>query len=304
MLKIILATPAIPNKSKRWPVKVFVFAILLFSAGVNETFAWGQEGHSIVAEIAQRRLLPAALQKVNELLVDELPGLPASSRIGLASIASWADDYRASHDESRNWHFVNMAYDRDRYNPFLDCNSDATYGDCIINAVERFAAVLRNCAQPAGERRTALKFVVHFIGDLHQPLHAATRVNPDTATDDQGGNDIKVTFLGVPTNLHHLWDTDLIMHKVYDWGEYVRLLETQWLPGKDMEALQRGNTTQWAEEAHRAAQIVVYNFRPDHMLDEEYYADAMATVDRQLALAGLRLARVLNEVLTPTAQCP
>jgi S1/P1 Nuclease len=144
------------------------------------------------------------------------------------------------------------------------------YGDCIINAVERFTVVLRDCSQPAGERRSALKFVVHFIGDLHQPLHAATRVNTDTAADDRGG-EIKVTFLGVLTNLHHLWDTDLIMHKVYDWGEYVRLLETKWLPGKDTEALQRGNTTQWADEALRAAKVVVYNFRPDHVLDDECY---------------------------------
>jgi S1/P1 Nuclease len=277
---------------------------LLLSVGVTETWAWGQEGHSIVAEIAQRRLSPVALQKMNELLVGEFPGLPASSRIGLASIASWADDYRASHDESRNWHFVDVSYGRDHYDPATDCQLDATYGDCIINAVGRFTAVLGDCSRPAGERRPALKFVAHFIGDLHQPLHAATRVNPDTAADDRSGNEIKVTFLGVPTNLHHVWDTDLIMHKVYDWGEYVRLLETQWLPGKDTEALQRGNTTQWAEEAHRAAQVVAYNFRPDHVLDEEYYADATATVDRQLALAGLRLARVLNDVLAPTTRCP
>jgi hypothetical protein len=81
-------------------------------------------------------------------------------------------------------------------------------------------------------------------------------------------------------------------------------LETQWLPGKDTEALQRGNVIRWAEEAHRAAEVVVYNFRPDHVLDEEYYADATATLDRQLALAGLRLAGVLNETLTPIAQCP
>jgi hypothetical protein len=152
-------------------MKVFGLAILLLSAGVNETLAWGQEGHSIIAEIAQRPLSPAALQKVNELLVGELPGLPASSLIGLASIASWADDYRAAHDESRNWHFVDVPYGRDHYAPITDCHPDATYGDCIINAVERFTAVLRDCSQPAGERRAALKFVVHFIGDLHQPLH-------------------------------------------------------------------------------------------------------------------------------------
>jgi hypothetical protein len=285
-------------------MKVLGLALFLLSAGVSEAFAWGQEGHSIVAEIAQRRLTPAVRQKVSELLASELPGLPESSQIGLASIASWADDYRASHDESADWHFVDIPYDHDRFDPAMDCKLDAKYGDCIINAVGRVTTALADCSRSTGERRAALKFVVHFIGDLHQPLHATTRIDPDTGTDDRGGNAIAVTFLGVKTNLHHLWDTDLIMHKVYDWGEYVRLLEVEWLPGKDIDALQRGNATQWAEEAHKAARIVVYNFRPDHMLDQEYYADAIATVDRQLALAGLRLARVLNELLKPTAQCP
>jgi hypothetical protein len=89
-------------------MKVLGLAILLLFTGVSEALAWGQEGHSIVAEIAQRRLTPAARQRVSELLAGEFPGLTESSQIGLASIASWADDYRALHDESANWHFVDI----------------------------------------------------------------------------------------------------------------------------------------------------------------------------------------------------
>jgi hypothetical protein len=266
----------------------------------DRALAWGQEGHSIVAEIAQRRLSANALREINTLLGSELPGLE-HAQFSLGSIASWPDDYRADHhDETRGWHFVDIPYDRDGYSGPRDCKLDEKYGDCIINELVRARAALADCSQQDRDRAIALKFVVHFIGDLHQPLHATTRTNPDTGEDDRGGNAIEVTFLGAKSNLHKVWDTDLIMHKVYDWGEYVRLLETKWLPGKDIAALQASDPVQWAEDAHKAGQLVVYNFRGDHVLDEEYYRDGIAVVDRQLALAGLRLARVLNEAL----QCP
>jgi S1/P1 Nuclease len=270
---------------------------------------WGQEGHAIVAEIAQRRLSPQVNHKINALLGSELPALEAA-QFSLASVASWADDYRADkHDETQRWHFVDIPYDRDFYDAAADCKLDPHYGDCIVNALARFRMTLADCTKPVAERAMALKFVVHFVGDIHQPLHDTTGINPDTAADDQGGNLIIVTFVDKDnkpqnTNLHHVWDTDLIMRKVYDWGEYVRLLETSWLPGKDVAALQAGDAVDWAQDAHKAAQIVAYNFRPDHVIDEEYYKDAIPIVDRQLALAGLRLARVLNEALQPTAQCP
>ena len=284
-------------------------AALLALLPAAPAWPWGQEGHAIVAEIAQRRVSPPVNAKINDLLSSELPNLKGA-QFSLASVASWADDYRAAkHDETQRWHFVDIPYDRDFYNATADCQLDPKYGDCIVNALARFRTALADCARPAAERAMALKFVVHFVGDIHQPLHDTTAINPDTAADDQGGNLVLVTFVdkfGQPqsSNLHHVWDTDLIMRKVYDWGEYVRLLETDWLPGKDVVALQAGAPVDWAQDAHKAAQIVAYNFRPDHVLDDEYYKDAIPIVDRQLALAGLRLARVLNEALQPTAQCP
>jgi hypothetical protein len=272
-------------------------AVILCLVPLEQALSWGQEGHSIVAEIAQRRLNPTALQQINRLLGSELPDL-TGAQFSLASIASWADDYRAAdHNETRNWHFADIPYGSDRYSAARDCVLDPKEGDCIINALARSRAVLADCSKPDSERAMALKFVVHLVGDLHQPLHATTRTNPDTDQGDHGGNGVEVIAFGHPSNLHKVWDSELIMHKVYDWGEYVRLLETRWLPGKDIAALQAGEPVGWAEEAHRAAQLVAYNLRPDHVIDEEYYRDAIPVVDRQLALAGVRLARVLNEAL-------
>ena len=284
-------------------------AALLALLPPDHARAWGQEGHAIVAEIAQRRVEPAALAKIYTLLRSELPGLSATTAISLASIASWADDYRPSHDETRNWHFVDIPYDRDTYRPDVDCATDPRFGDCVVNAIARAHRSLADCAKPDDERVAALKFLVHFVGDIHQPLHAITRIDPNTGDQDHGGNTIEVMFynkktkLYEQTNLHAVWDTSLIMQKVYDWGEYVRLLETEWLPGKDIGALQAGDPVDWALAAHRAAVEVAYNIRPDHVLDEAYVRDSLPVVDRQLALAGLRLARLLNETLQPTAQC-
>lgn len=283
-------------------MRAFWFAVLLAVVPLAEAHGWGQEGHSIVAEITQRRLDASARDKIKALLNAELPGLK-DAQISLASIASWADDHRADkHDETRNWHFVNIPNDRNTYIASVDCALDPQYGDCIINAIDRVKATLADCTKPTVDRVVALKFLVHFIGDLHQPLHATFRIDPETGKNDEGGNGVEVIFLGGKTNLHKVWDEGLIMHKVYDWGEYVRLLETQWLPGKDLAALQAGDPVAWALAAHKAAHDVAYNYRPDHVLDDEYYRDSISVVDRQLALAGVRLARVLNETLRST-QC-
>jgi hypothetical protein len=290
-------------------MRTLCLAAVLALAPFEQALAWGQEGHSIVAEIAQRRLEPATLEKIYKLLRSELPGLKSTAPISLSSIASWADDYRPQHEETRNWHFVDIPYDRDDYRPAEDCRLDPQYGDCAINAIARVRQTLADCTKPNDERVAALKFLVHFIGDIHQPLHAITRIDPDTGKEDQGGNTIQVTFFDkktkrdVSTDLHTVWDTHVILHKVYDWGEYVRLIETEWLPGKDIAALQAGDPVAWVLAAHRAAVEVSYNFRPDHVLDEEYFRASEPIVDQQLALAGVRLARVLNETLQPTGQC-
>jgi S1/P1 Nuclease len=124
-------------------------------------FAWGQEGHSIVAEIAQRRLSPQAAAMVSTLLG---PG------VSLGSIASWADDVRDSRPKTYNWHFVSIPIIRATYDPTVDCKPDPDKGDCVVAEVDR-ARKDMNCATDPVARAEALKFLVHFVGDLHQPFH-------------------------------------------------------------------------------------------------------------------------------------
>jgi hypothetical protein len=258
--------------------RAMVLAGLLALVPLDEALSWGSNGHSIIAEIAQRRLHPQTLAQVEALL---------GSEVSLASIASWADDIVRERPETFFWHFVNIPYDATDYVPSRDCQPTPK-GDCIINAIARSRALLQNRSAPKEQRAEALKFLVHFVGDVHQPLH-------DIDRHDEGGNKLAVTFFDAPMSLHAVWDIGIIEKRTYDWGQYVKILENAWLRGKDIRALARGDPVDWALAAHAAAVNVAYVLPEDLKLGDAYYQRALPTVDQQLALAGIRLARLLNE---------
>lgn len=287
------------NNRQSWgqTIKTFWLAILALALPCEQAFAWGQEGHSIVAELAEHRLDQATLEKIRLLLRTEFPAAAADARVSLGSIASWADDYRAEHDETRNWHFVNIPFERATFDPQVDCKADPKFGDCIVNAIERNRTVLADCSKAPAERAQALKFLVHLIGDIHQPLH-------DTDRNDHGGNDVAVTFFGKSAKLHAVWDTEIIMHTVFAWGAYVTRLETTWFLGRDVTGLDGGSPVDWALEAHQFAREVAYGIPDGSVLETNYYNAALPVVDRQLAVAGLRLAKSLKDALKSTAACP
>jgi hypothetical protein len=262
----------------RW--RSCLLASVLVLTPLHQALSWGTSGHAIIAEIAQRRLDPGALRKIKELLGGE---------VSLASIASFADHVVLLRPGTVNWHFVNIPLAAAGYDAQRDC-APTPKGDCVINAIARARATLADPSRPPPERAEALKFLVHLVGDAHQPLHCAER-------DDAGGSRLMVTFFGHATTLHLVWDVGIIERRTFDWGELVEAIETGWMPGKDVAALQKGDAVDWAWEAHRAAVGVAYMLPDDLNLGDAYYQRGLPVVERQLALAGLRLARVLNEVL-------
>ena len=185
---------------------------------------------------------------------------------------------------------MNIPDDHQGYDPDADCKNDG----CVVAAIARFKAVLADCSKSPADRLQALKFLTYFVGDIHQPLHATDRWDAYTGKDDQGGNLVPVTFLGQSTNLHTVWDTGLIMHTVYDWGAYVVRLESTWFPGRDLSGLKAGSPIDWAVDAHRLAHEVAYDIPDDGVLGIKYFGRASPVVDRQLALAGIRLAYLLD----------
>jgi nuclease S1 len=287
-------------------VRSLALAAALTGALLGPALAWGPEGHSIVAEVAQPRLSGPAAQMVQKLLKGR----------SLASIASWADDDRDKDPATAQWHFVDIPLDVVAYDPKRDCKPDAQKGDCIVAELGRLRKDLR-CA--AGDAQVqALKFAVHFVGDIHQPLH--------TVLEKTGGNEISVdvfmrglatsptdTPKHMPDNFHAAWDADLIRKTVWDWGAYVDRLENGWLatspdakaedPATNHTAIDDTTFKNWAEETHKAAPTVWYLRPADDVLDDRYLRDVLPILDRQLGVAGLRLARLLNQAYEST-QCP
>jgi hypothetical protein len=207
---------------------------------------------------------------------------------------------RDQRPETYNWHFVDILLAETRYNPERDCRPSEK-GDCIVAALERLKTEIR-CAGSDDQKRDALRYVVHFVGDIHQPLH--------TVGDARGGNDIPVevrlagakTCKGGPcpvyasrSNFHAVWDGALIRATTWSWGAYVDRLESGWLASPEAKGADGGTPAGWAEETREVAQRVWNELPERHVVDDAYYGKVLPSLDRQLGLGGLRLAHFLNE---------
>ena len=250
---------------------------------------WGPEGHEIVAALAQTHLSNDAKEGIRSLIGDA----------SLASIANWADEVRPERDETYNWHFVDIPKDTPGFSDQRDCfvptsrhkGAATDHHNCVVDRIEIFEHVLADRIAPREARIEALKFLVHFVGDVHQPFHAIGEA--------AGGNRIEVVEFGsaecgrYPCNLHGAWDSGLIQHRGMDVNEYVAHLE-KLIAEEHLTA--SGTPEDWANESHRYAQSVWLN--DGAQIDENYYRKQIKVVDERLALAGLRLAGTLNEAFT------
>jgi hypothetical protein len=250
----------------------------------SSLYAWGDAGHRIVADLAERYLNDRAREEIRTFI----------GEASLASVSGWADLIRGDRPETARWHFVNIPFKASRYDPKRDCGFSKK-GECVIAAIERFRKVLSNGAIPHAERAEALKFLVHLVADLHQPLHTADR-------RDRGGNDLPVTFFGEklhsgerPWNLHAVWDGGLIDRTGLSERAYVDHLQG-WLKRQSLPKLQSGTVADWGWEAHRAAVEVAYRIPKKRKLAKDYFEKSVPVMDELLAKAGVRLARLLNEV--------
>jgi hypothetical protein len=261
-----------------WLSALAIFVLILPHP---QAWAWGNEGHRIVADIAWDHLNETTLEQLRQFLGDN----------DLASISTWPDDIRSARPETGPWHYVDISPDSAGYEP-KDCPED----NCVVAQINKFARILGNPEQPFAARSEALKFLVHFVGDITQPFHAMA--------DARGGNDIPVTVFGstqcgdYACNLHSVWDSELIRHTGLREHRYARDLE-QMIAA---EHLQPGSTdpVAWANDSLQLAKQA--RVQPQAEIDEAYYLRERPVVDRQLALAGLRLARLLNEELRGSAK--
>lgn len=278
-------------------------------ASSTQALAWGREGHAAVAALAWKYLSPSVQQKVTALLQQDKDTLTPPD---LMSRASWADAWRAAnHPETGMWHFVDIELDHPDiaqacYN-FPEQGQTASTGpakDCVVNKISAFEKELADPAAPAAERILALKYIVHFVGDLHQPLHSADN-------HDKGGNCVRIALGGPRTsNLHSYWDTQVVSELSPSADKLADSL-FEGISSTDKQTWQQGTPSDWAQESFALARDYAYRLPvhpgcdPDSApitLPEGYDAAAQSVVRQQLMKAGVRLAFILNTSLQPPAK--
>jgi len=265
---------------------LFIFLV----TGSVPSFAWGPEGHRVVAQIARAHLTQTAKVQVRALLGND----------DLASVSTWADEIRPQRPETFGWHFVDIPMYSSGFSEQRDCyrpdekhgNSHDDHHNCVVDRIVIFQQVLRDKNALKPDRIEALKFLIHFVGDIHQPVHAIGEA--------RGGNDIHVTEFGSaqcgtrPCNLHGAWDIGLIEHAARSDEQYSAEIE-QLISRQHLQSKADGTPATWANESFQIAKEVWVN--DGGVIDEIYFRKSMPLLNERLALAGLRLAKLLNESL-------
>ncbi|MDI9072040.1 S1/P1 nuclease [Xanthomonas oryzae pv. oryzae] len=267
---------------KTFPLPAFVIATAMAAALQPTTaLAWGPQGHRLVARIAETELSPQARAQVAQLLAGERDPT-------LHGVATWADELR-EHDpdlgkRSGPWHYVNLGEHDCAYSPPRDCPD----GNCVIAALDQQTALLADRTQPLDVRRQALKFVVHFVGDIHQPMHAGY-------AHDKGGNDFQLQIDGKGSNLHSLWDSGMLNDSHLSDDAYLQRLLA--LPtAATMSAVLPPPAAAWAQASCKIA-ITPDVYPSAHVLPSTYIATYRPIAETQLRIAGDRLAAILNATL-------
>lgn len=300
---------------RRWLHYIGMIPILLGTLP-SPAWAWGDEGHEVVVAIALHFMLPVKRQTLIDLLAQDSDPLTAHDPV---SSAVWADRLRdarrhegqGNFQRSHEWHFVDL----DRQHPNLSqaCHqfaplphdtlaSEGPAHTCVVDKIEQFSRELeqyRQAGRPAASRPEAIlavKYLMHFVGDLHQPLHAID-------DHDHGGNTVRVKWDHAHAgSLHHYWDTLFIERLDPDATHLANTLSAAITPA-NVQAWQQGTVRDWARESYDTARTQVYDPLPTpddrgrYHLSNAYAHQAMTLISFQLEEAGVRLAQLLDRVL-------
>jgi len=256
------------NKSIFFLVFTFLIQISLFSNPI-----WGPTGHRTVGKIAEKHLTKKAKRAINKLLNGE----------SLAFISTYADEIKSdkNYDKYYTWHYVNFPFDT----KYEDSKKNKR-GD-LITGINTCIEILKNKTTNKKEKVFHLKMLVHLIGDLHQPLHVGR-------AEDKGGNTIQVQWFKKGTNLHRVWDINMIK----EWNmSYIELADnTTYLNKNQIAAYKKGTVLDWIYDSQKLAKQVYASVEKGENLRYRYSYDHFGTVRKQLQKGGIRLAKLLNEI--------
>lgn len=242
-----------------------------------QVFGWGQKGHDAVAFIAENHLSEAAADSVSAILDGKSP----------VYWANWLDN--ASHTQeyayTKTWHYKNIdagiPYEEAPINPAGD----------VVTAIRSQIAILRNPNTPKEEKALAMKILIHTVGDLHQPMHVGHK-------SDKGGNTVQVRYFDRGSNLHSIWDSALV-NSAHAWTYTEWQQQLDRLNPEQEAAAVAGNVDDWANDTYDIATSVYEFFPTGTKVSYDQIAAWTPTIEEQILLGGLRLARILNAIYTP-----
>lgn len=253
--------------------------ILFFLLNFNFAFGWGKIGHRVVAEIAYRHLTENSKKQIAEIIGDQ----------PLAYWANYPDFIKSDPESYKNtssWHYLDFPenLNRNQFDDFLNQSTDKNLYKRTLELIDQ----LKNREDYSNEEQiVALYFLIHLIGDAHQPLHLGRE-------EDLGGNKIKVKWFGQPTNLHSLWDDELVDFQKYSYTEYAAVLDFH---DSDFNRnLTDGNLEDWLFDSYQKSAEIYSGVKDGDELKYRYDYDHVELLERQLLKAGLRLAKLLNEI--------
>ena len=254
--------------------KSLLFIILLFPLIVfSNTIDWGKTGHRTVGKIAEKHLSNKTKRHLKKLL----------NGGSLALYATYADEIKSDkrYNEFYTWHYINMSF-KDNYQ-----NSTKNQEGDLVSGINFCVNIIKDEASTLEDKTFYLKLLVHLIGDLHQPMHIGL-------SEDRGGNDFKVSWFGNETNLHSVWDTKMIEDYNMSYSELAS--NSKSLSKNQIKAIQAGSVVDWVNQTHELTKKVYKSTAIGKNLKYSYSYKNMDLVRTQLQNAGLRLAKVLNDL--------
>ncbi len=251
-------------------------AFLIFSStiGFASEDDWGKTGHRATAEIAENHLSEKAKKAINDLL----------GGYGLAFVANYADDIKSDPDYRKYgpWHYVNIDPDADKY-----VVEEASEDGDLVQAIRKCVEVLKDDSASEEKKEFHLKMLVHFVGDLHQPFHTGH-------AEDKGGNDIQVRWFNDGSNIHRVWDSEMINFYQMSYTELA--MNTKDLKKSEIKSIQKGKLLDWVYESRAMAEDLYAGVENGEKLGYAYMYEHMPTVLTQLQKGGIRLAKILNDI--------
>lgn len=257
--------------------KSFFYSII-FLCCVESASAWGVTGHRVIAEIAQRHLNSKAKKELKKLIGD----------VPLAFWANWPDFIKSDTTWrfAGKWHYVDLPGHMAKDDFIRDLK--ALPGENLYTQIPAMEAQLKDESLSPEKKQIALRFLIHLVGDLHQPLHVGR-------DEDQGGNKIQVTWFNKPTNLHAVWDEALVDFQQWSYTEYATVLNVA--DKKQVQQWQNAGYEDWFYESHVLSDKIYDQTPQGSKLRYEYNYLFVQDLNDQLLKGGVRLAKILNEVL-------